>query len=103
MNSFEYNLFFGFLIFMDTKTTPKLPFFLLKLFYIFQVFINEGNFLIKFHAAAFGWCGDLKTAFCLVDEMIENKVEVSTFTINFLLQACVSDKEAGFRHALLVS
>lgn len=51
---------------------------------------------------AYGRCGDLKTAFLLVDEMIEKEITVTTETFNFLLQACASDKELGFRHALLV-
>uniref|UniRef100_A0A1B6FRY6 PROP1-like PPR domain-containing protein n=1 Tax=Cuerna arida TaxID=1464854 RepID=A0A1B6FRY6_9HEMI len=51
---------------------------------------------------AFGRCGDLETAFLLVDEMLEKKIKVTDETFNFLLQACISDKAAGFRHALLV-
>jgi len=38
-----------------------------------------------------------------VDEMAEKKVPISDETFNFLLQACITDKEAGFRHALLVN
>jgi pentatricopeptide repeat domain-containing protein 1 len=53
--------------------------------------------------SAFGRCGDLLTAFTLVDEMTEKKVPISDETFNFLLQACITDKEAGFRHALLVT
>jgi pentatricopeptide repeat domain-containing protein 1 len=53
--------------------------------------------------SAFGRCGDLSTAFALVDEMAEKKVTISDETFNFLMQACISDKEAGFRHALLVN
>lgn len=56
------------------------------------------NAMIK----AFGRCNDLKTAFLLVDEMIEKDIPVKIDTFNFVLQACVSDKEFGFRHALLV-
>lgn len=64
------------------------------------VVLNDTNYnaMIK----AFGRCGDLNTAFSLVDEMIENKILVKNDTINFLLQSCISDTEAGFRHALLV-
>lgn len=64
------------------------------------VILNDTNYnsMIK----AFGRCKDLKTAFSLVDEMIENKIIVNEDTINFLLQSCISDQEAGFRHALLV-
>ncbi|XP_022912620.2 pentatricopeptide repeat-containing protein 1, mitochondrial [Onthophagus taurus] len=61
---------------------------------------NDTNYnsMIK----AFGRCGDLNTAFELVDEMSSKKIPVKEDTINFLLQSCVSDKDAGFRHALLV-
>lgn len=61
---------------------------------------NEPNYhtMIK----AFGRCGDLPMAFSLVDEMRSKKMLLKVDTMNFLLQACISDKEAGFRHALLV-
>lgn len=64
------------------------------------VHLNDTNYnsMIK----AFGRCKDRKTAFSLVDEMIENKILVNEDTLNFLLQSCISDTEAGFRHALLV-
>lgn len=52
---------------------------------------------------AFGRTGDLLTAFSLVDEMLKKNYKLKDETFNFLLQACISDKEAGFRHALLVS
>jgi len=52
---------------------------------------------------AFGRTGDILTAFSLVDEMLTKKYKLKDETFNFLLQACISDKEAGFRHALLVS
>jgi len=50
---------------------------------------------------AFGRCGDLETAFELIDEMRQNKVPVSSETFSFLLQGCLSDRQNGFRHALL--
>lgn len=56
------------------------------------------NAMIK----AYGRCGDLLTAFQLVDEMVAKRLPVRVETMNFLLQACASDKELGFRHALLV-
>ncbi|XP_044270574.1 pentatricopeptide repeat-containing protein 1, mitochondrial [Tribolium madens] len=61
---------------------------------------NETNYhaMIK----AFGRCGDLPTAFSLVDEMASKKVKINGDTMNFLLQACIQDKVAGFRHALLL-
>lgn len=39
----------------------------------------------------------------LVDEMLEKKIFVTSETFNFLLQACITDKDAGFRHALMVN
>lgn len=56
------------------------------------------NAMIK----AYGRCGDVKTAFLLVDEMIGKDLPIQIETFNFLLQACASDSEVGFRHALLV-
>lgn len=60
--------------------------------------VSNYNAMIK----AFGRCNDLKTAFLLVDEMSDKKMLIEVDTLNFLLQACASDKEFGFRHALLV-
>lgn len=56
------------------------------------------NSMIK----AFGRCGDITTAFELVDEMKSKDLEIQVDTFNFLLQACISDVEYGFRHALIV-
>lgn len=56
------------------------------------------NAMIK----AFGRCGDIKTAFKLVDEMTSKRMAVREDTYNFLLQASITDKTAGFRHALLI-
>lgn len=56
------------------------------------------NSMIK----AFGRCGDIATAFQLVDEMKSKDLEIEVQTFNFLLQACVSDADYGFRHALIV-
>lgn len=56
------------------------------------------NAMIK----SFGRCKDLKTAFELVDEMADKQLAIHVETFNFLLQACASDEEFGFRHALLV-
>jgi pentatricopeptide repeat protein len=58
---------------------------------------------VTFSILAFGRCGDLSTAFTLVDEMAEKEIVISSETFNFLLQACITDKDAGFRHALLVN
>lgn len=56
------------------------------------------NSMIK----AFGHCGDLNTAFSICDEMVQKKFLLQDDTLNFLLHACISDKEAGCRHALLL-
>lgn len=56
------------------------------------------NVMIK----AFGRCNDLKTAFLIADEMNDKQFPIDVETFNFMLQACASDKEFGFRHALLV-
>lgn len=55
------------------------------------------NAMIK----AYGRCGDVKKAFQLADEMLVKRLPMKTDTFNFLLQACASDSEFGFRHALL--
>lgn len=60
--------------------------------------ISTYNAMIK----AFGRCQDLKTAFLLADEMLERQLPIPVETFNFLLQACASDSDFGFRHALLV-
>ncbi|XP_068205939.1 pentatricopeptide repeat-containing protein 1, mitochondrial [Palaemon carinicauda] len=51
---------------------------------------------------AFGRCGEIKTAFTIVDEMLDQGLIVNIETISFMLQACISDQETGFRHALMV-
>lgn len=51
---------------------------------------------------AFGRCGDINTAFQIVDEMVYKGLLITTESLNFLLQACITHQEAGFRHALLV-
>ncbi|XP_037043514.1 pentatricopeptide repeat-containing protein 1, mitochondrial-like [Bradysia coprophila] len=56
------------------------------------------NAMIK----AFGRCGDVTTAFKLVDEMESKDLDIQVGTYNFLLQACISDVNYGFRHALMV-
>ena len=50
---------------------------------------------------AFGRCGDLETAFSLVDEMATNGAPITADTFHHLLHGCISDKESGFRHAIL--
>lgn len=59
--------------------------------------LTNYNAMIK----AFGRCGDIVTAFEIVDEMLSKKIKIRVHTINFLLQACISDKKTGFKHALL--
>lgn len=60
--------------------------------------LTNYNAMIK----AFGRCGDLSTAFSLVDEMMSKKIKIRVHTFNHLLQACISDKNHGLRHALIV-
>ncbi|XP_061715337.1 pentatricopeptide repeat-containing protein 1, mitochondrial [Cydia pomonella] len=60
--------------------------------------LTNYNAMIK----AFGRCGDLPTAFQIVDEMISKKIKIRVHTFNHLLQACISDKKSGLRHALVV-
>lgn len=64
----------------------------------FEPNVSNYNAMIK----AFGRCNDLKTAFLIVDEMRDKELKIEVDTFNFLLQTCASDKEFGFRHALLV-
>lgn len=69
----------------------------------YQVIYFTG--IIQFHFsffAAFGWCGDMGTAFQVVDEMIQAGIMVTPETMSFLLQACITNKETGFWHAMKV-
>lgn len=50
---------------------------------------------------AFGICGDMETAFSLIDEALQRYRPDETL-LSSALVACVSDKEAGFRHAIQV-
>lgn len=60
--------------------------------------LTNYNSMIK----AFGRCGDLPTAFKIVDEMVSKQIKIRVHTFNHILQACITDKEHGLRHALLV-
>lgn len=60
--------------------------------------LTNYNTMIK----AFGRCGDLPTAFKIVDEMVSKKIKIRVHTFNHLLHACISDKSNGLRHALVV-
>ncbi|CAG9793762.1 unnamed protein product [Diatraea saccharalis] len=60
--------------------------------------LTNYNAMIK----AFGRCGDLPTAFKIVDEMTSKKIKIRVHTFNHLLHACISDKNNGLRHALVV-
>lgn len=71
--------------------------------FMFQKGVEPTEVTLSIMIKAFGRCGDIKTAFELVDEMKENKdMNITLHTMNHLLQACIEDKEHGFRHALLV-
>ena len=50
---------------------------------------------------AFAGCGDTEMALSLVDEALQTHRPSQNF-LNCALSACVSDKEAGFRHAIQV-
>lgn len=52
--------------------------------------------------AAFGRCGDLATSFSIMDEMSTKGLKISEETFNHLLQACINDKDSGFRLAMSV-
>lgn len=64
----------------------------------FEPNLTNYNAMIK----AFGWCGDLPTAFKIVDEMMQKKIKIRVHTFNHLLHACISDKSNGLHHALIV-
>lgn len=59
--------------------------------------VKNYNAMIK----AYGRCGDVQTAYTLADEMLDRQLPVNVETFNFLLQACASDEQNGFRQALL--
>lgn len=52
--------------------------------------------------SAFGRCGDVETAFQITEEMASNQLPVTTETLSFLLQACISQPKDGFTQAILV-
>lgn len=56
------------------------------------------NAMIK----AYGCLNEIKTAFQLVDEMEDHKLNLEIDTFNSFLEACISNKEFGFQYALLV-
>lgn len=64
----------------------------------FEPNLTNYNAMIK----AFGRCGDLPKAFQIVDEMLAKKIKVRVHTLNHLLHACITDKQNGLRHALIV-
>ncbi|KAM3966300.1 pentatricopeptide repeat-containing protein 1, mitochondrial [Aphomia sociella] len=64
----------------------------------FEPNLTNYNSMIK----AFGRCGDLPTAFKIVDEMVSKKIKIRVHTYNHLLHACIADKNNGLRHALIV-
>ena len=60
--------------------------------------------LITYQAmiSAFGMCGDTEMVFSLVDEVLRKHRPNQNLLCSALV-ACISDKEAGFRHAILVN
>lgn len=69
---------------------------------IIQIGYEPNEIIYNAMIKAFGRCGDINTAFQLVDEMKEKALRLKIDTMNHLLQVCCSEKEFGFRHALLV-
>ncbi|KAG1658617.1 Pentatricopeptide repeat-containing protein 1, mitochondrial [Nymphon striatum] len=59
---------------------------------------------INYHAmiTAFGKCGDITTAFQIVDEMMSLKIPLEIRTICSLLSSCISDPKEGLKNAILV-
>ncbi|GFT42837.1 pentatricopeptide repeat-containing protein 1, mitochondrial [Nephila pilipes] len=59
---------------------------------------------ITYHSMikAFGKCGDIQTAFEIVDEMAVADIKIDVSTYCFLLISCIANKEAGFTHAIEV-
>ena len=51
---------------------------------------------------AVGLCGDLEAAFDIVDQVHNQFKAINQDTVRHLLMACISDKDAGFRHALIL-
>lgn len=49
---------------------------------------------------AFGRCGDIDTVFSLADELLAKRLKFTTGTLQFMLMACASNKDAGFRFAI---
>ena len=60
--------------------------------------------LITYQAmiSAFGMCGDIEMAFSLLDEVLLKHRPNQNLLCSALV-ACISDKDAGFRHAILVN
>ncbi len=51
---------------------------------------------------AFGRVGDLRMAFELMDESRDAGGRLDVYAFNHLLSACLSDKDAGLKHAIEV-
>ena len=52
---------------------------------------------------AYGVCGDIQQAFVVMDEMLAAGLKPNAETFSFLLMACISDREAGLKHAIEVN
>ena len=51
---------------------------------------------------AFAMMADIQTAFSLLDEALEDGCKLDTEAISMILMACITDRSAGFKHALQV-
>lgn len=60
--------------------------------------LTNYNAMIK----AYGRCGDIAGAFKIVDEMVSKRIKIRIHTLNHLLHACITNKDKGLVHGLIV-
>ena len=65
--------------------------------------IEPNTLTLKAVIKAYGRLGELQTAFSIVDQMLEGGHVLDAEGWSHLLMACISDKEAGLKHAIEVS
>ena len=64
--------------------------------------IKPNLFTVKAAMKAFAVCGDLPTAFALMDDAA-GRLRIDAECVNHLLMACISDRTAGFRRGIQAS
>jgi hypothetical protein len=69
----------------------------LNLIYCLLIFSLSGKAMVK----AFAVCGDVQRAFAIVDELCQ-RFTPDPEMFSFLLMACISDTQAGLKHAIQV-